>query len=281
MMQIPGFFYDFFFIVTSFFGWRDLCEIAFFSTGVYYCSRWLSADITKNLLGIAYAYLLLLYLSYALQLTTITIFLLYFSPIAAIILIILHQELLQKNFITYKKINPVDETDEDWIETIIQICLHTVSKNKNINVIIEQNDSLKDFFQIPFKINTPINKTLLTVLTDSNWYDDNKFIWISNSGTLYGINTDCKKIKNNFWLDATIQNYEQWKQDAFALSQKTDALIICITPTIRLFTIAYKGKVMEQLQGSTALRLVKKILITENQKGFMYGFTHKTTNQQI
>ncbi len=280
-MQTTSFIYEIFTFATSFFGWRDCCEIAFLSTIVYYFSSWLSTDTTKNLLGTFYIYLILLYVSYTLQLTTITIFLLYFSPIAAILLIIMHQELLQKNFITYKKISLINEINEDWLETIIQVCLQTISKNKSINIIIEQHDSLKDYFQIPCKLNTPLSNILLSVLIDSNWYDDNKLIWLSSTGTLFGINTQCKKIKNEFWFDSTIQNYEQWKQDAFALSKKTDALFICITPTIRTFTVAYQGKVMEQLQGSTVIQLIKKILVTETKKGTIYGYTYKTNNKQI
>lgn len=281
-MQAPTVLYEAYLFTTSFFGWRDFCEIVFFTAVIYYFSLWLNQDTTKNLLALVYGYITTLVVSHILQLTAITFFLLYFSPFALLLLIIMHQETLQRNFITLKKVTiKKNQLHDDWLEVLFQTCLQTINKNKSVTMLIEQQDILNEFLNIPFNLSTQINTEILNLLIDSESYNDNRFILLTNTGKLLGINVECKQLIDSVWFDASLENYDSYKQKSFALTQKTDAVILSITPSSRKFLLVYNGKIVDHLQASVALQMLKKILITDPKKGFVYDTIYKNHHKQI
>lgn len=266
-----------------FFGWRDLIEIVFFSTLFYYFSLWLSTDSKKNLLFAFYGYWFVAFSSYLLQLTSITFFLITFCPLALALFILVHQEFLQRNFITLKNTITPASHDEDWLESLMRLCLHTINKNKEILIIIEQTDALDPLLDVPFHINTQLDHTLLTLLIDAPSFDQTKFIWINKQGRLLGINAFWKHTIAQEWFDKNTHNFESWKQDALALTHKTDAVIFGVSPLLRTFSIITQGKILEQLQGASALRILKKFLALpiDTKKGTTYGYHKENYNNQI
>lgn len=266
-----------------FFGWRDLIEIVFFSAIFYYFSLWLSTDSKKNVLIIFYSYWFLAFSSYALQLSSITFFLFTFAPVALLLFIIVHQEFLQRNFITLKNTTATPQQSSDWLESLMRICLQTINKNKEILIVIEQNDSLHDILQVPFQINTALDATLLTLLIDAHSFDQTKFIWLNKQGNLLGINASWKHIIAQEWIDKNVQSFELWKQDALAITHKTDALIFGVSPLLRTFSIITHGKILDNLQGSSALQILKKFLMirSDTKKGITYGYPEKNYNKQV
>lgn len=195
----------------------------------------------------------------------------------------MHQEFLQRNFITLKNIIPsVTQNSSDWLELLIRICLQTINKNKEIFIIIEQKDSLHDRVTVPFCIDTELDQTLLTLLIDGDSYDPTKFIWFTKQGRLLGINATWEKNIQSEWFDKNIVHMEQWKQDALAITNKTDAVILGISPLTRTFSVIAQGKLIDQLQGAAALRIIKKFLATPSSlsKGALYDYAEKNSNKQ-
>jgi hypothetical protein len=278
-----------FFLFTAFidyfifFGWRDIIEISFFSTLFYYFSLWLHTDTKKNLLFTFYGYWFITFSAYALQLHSITFFLFTTAPIALMLFILVHQEFLQRNFITLKNALPATSLNNDWLDLLMRICLHTINKNKEILVIVEQQDSLAAMLHTSFYINTPLDQTLLTLLIDAHSFDQTKFIWVNKQGQLLGINAVWKYTIAEEWVDKNVQRFEQWQHDALALSNKTDALIFGVSPVIRTFSIITQGKTFEHLQGAAALRMIKKFLSISPalQKGIVNDYIKKQPNHEI
>ena len=73
--------------------YSDYLEILFFSTIIYYLCLWLKKDRHKNLLGMFLSYYSLILISFMAHLQTIFIFLIYLSPVIAVLFIFFHQNL--------------------------------------------------------------------------------------------------------------------------------------------------------------------------------------------
>lgn len=281
-MEYSGLITDLYLYLFSFFGWRDILEISFFSSLFYYFSLWLSTDIKKNLVFMFYGYWAITFAAYFLQLTSIAHFLYMYAPVACLLFIIVHQEFLQRNFITLKNIIPAtQQSPSDWITLLMRICLQTINKNKEIIILIEQKDSLQTLLTVPFSLETQLDETFLALLIDSPSYDQTKFIWLTNQGQLIGINATWKRNIHQEWFDKQVQRSEPWKQDALAITHKTDALFLGIDPLSRTFTLINQGKLIDQLQGVTTVRLIKKILASSSdKKELFYDVIEKNSNKQ-
>lgn len=281
-MVLPTIFNEVYIHLFSFFGWRDIVEILFFSTLFYCFSLWLSTDTKKNLLVAFYGYWCVAFAAYGLQLPTITFFLFICSPLALMLFILVHQEFLQRNFITLKNNNLALARTDDWLELLLRVCLQTINKNKEILVVVEQEDKLQDVFTVPFNIDTNLDQAFLTLLIEGKSFDHTKFIWINGQGKLLGINATWKNSIHQEWFDKNVQAMEQWKQDALALTHKTDALIFGATSSSRTFSVIHQGKLLEPLQGVSALRLLKKLLAlsSDYKKGISYDYSQQSTHNQ-
>jgi hypothetical protein len=242
----------------SLFHWKDLVEIFFFSSIFYYSSLWLRRDRTKNLLFYFYAYGLVGIASYAFALETITLCLFLYAPVAAMIFLMLHQTQLQKNFITAQSITPPQQR-RDWLSTLFQSLLGAVNSNKQIICVIEKFDSLKTVLDSNLSFNAEVDKGLLDILFTSDFFDHNKMILVNHHGSLLAINATWHSMVDEEWT-TDIQNLETWKQDAFLLTNKTDALVLSIDPQTRTATLIAQKKFLENISLNEALLTIKQYL---------------------
>ena len=242
------------------FGWTDLIEIGFFSIIIYYFSVWLAQDKRKNLIIPFYSYCLLIIGSAALNVTTMHNVLLIFAPAALLIFIVVHQELLQRNFISLKQIIPAQKsmTDGDWIDSLIRTCLVAFNTKKDMICIIEQRDALQDFINPSLIIETELHKGLLEVLIESNSFDQQKYIWLRSNGTVAAINCTWNMTIAEPWVTSSIADMPSWKQEAILMTQKTDTLVFKSSAHDRLFDVIVQGKQFEKLNTSSMLKLLKK-----------------------
>ncbi len=264
-----------------FFGWRDCLEIIFFSSIFYFFSRWLFSDTQKNLLFSFYNYWLIAFASYFLQLTSITFFLFAFAPVICVIFIVIHQKTLQKNFISYTNKTSIAKDTDHWLDTLVRLCLQTAHKDKQLFFIIERYSSLQDFLNIPFKIHTDFNNALLSMLIDAPSFEQSKFILMNHEGYLLGINVSSKITIDKEWIDTTLLNSQTYKDHSYLLTHQTDALIVGVTPQLKPFTVIFDGTFYEQLTTEAAMRLLKRFILTQNQKDFKNGYLKKTSHHQL
>jgi len=262
-MKLLQFLQEYFWGYNSFFYLRNTIEILFFAIIIYYFSVWLKNDQHKNLLPYFYGYCFLSILSYHSQLTTITYFLFLFAPVAIMLFILVHQTTLQKSFVSLKNITPAKYEISNWEHDLIRSFLFAINKNKEIHCVIENKDNLDDFLYSPMILNAYIQQGLITILQNSDLFDQKKMLWLNTSGQLVGINGSWKESVFQEYTDQINNNIHPWKQSALLLSSKTDALFLRITPTQRTFDIIFNGKIVNNINSDNALKIIRKYASTK------------------
>ena len=87
-----------------------------------------------------------------------------FAPAIAMLFIILHQETLQKNFITLSN-PPVPFKDQStWIDELIKCTFTALNKHKDIILILERNDPLKNLIHAPYFIYAELKKDVFEIV---------------------------------------------------------------------------------------------------------------------
>jgi len=262
-VDILWFIKDLFWSYNSFFYFCNTIEIVFFSLLFYYFSLWLGKDQQKNLLPYFYGYCFIVLGAYFVQLTTISYFLLLFAPVAIMLFILLHQELLQKNFVAFKNIRPATPLHLEWAGSFIRSCLIAINNDKEIHCVIEQQDKLDDFIQAPLIIKANINQQLLKILHDSKIFEPQKMIWLNVRGSIIGINSIWKNDIDKELLSEENKILDKWTQHALVLSSKIDALFLRITPLKRSFEIIFNGKRIDNVNAKNTLNIIKKYISTD------------------
>lgn len=260
LMFLRNLFFDY----HPFFTWRDGIEIIFFTVIIYSFSLWLKKDNHKNLLGYFYAYCSCFFLAQSLQLTTISHLLLYTTPITVILFIVFHQFTLQKNFVTLRALTHPETNTTNWLETLIQTCLITINKNKEIICVIEHIDSLRDHLTTPLTLHAHLTKELLNILMTSDSFDSLQMIWLNSQGKILGINAQWNNPMHEEWTSETAKKMHQWKQNALFYTEKTDALVFKITPATRFFDIVAHGKAYDQISAPHTISFITKYLTNKN-----------------
>jgi hypothetical protein len=247
---------------------KDVIEIIFFTSIIYVFCLWLKKDKSHNLLFYFFGYCIIFCFSALLNLSTIVTFLIYSAPIALIIFIIFHQELLQRNFITLTHMPITSLETFDWPEHLIRASLHAINNNKQLICVIENQADLKPFLYTPIPCNTVLLQNLITILIDSTGFDQKKILWCNTQGKLVGINGEWQITAHETWQTQSVNDLPTWKQDALLMTLKTDTIIYKADPTKRAFDVVIKGTVYENLAAHQTLLLLKKHLaISSSQKG--------------
>jgi len=282
-MNITKFLSELFFSYNSFFYWRDLLEIFFFAAAFYYVALWLKKDKQKNLLPYFYGYCATIFCSHLLKLTTISYTLLLLGPVVAMIFILIHQELLQRNVVALKNITPAKRIHLDWLDTLIRTSVSTINKGKIVTCVIERNDSLEDFLSTQLKFDARLEQGLLDILLDSPAFDQGRMIWVNTQGKLVGINASWKKGAFTIELDQATEKIADWKQLAVFFTTKTDAIVAQISPTNRTFDIVMNGMVVDRMHATKTLELIKKYIVSKpsSQLGARtYESVHKKSSSE-
>lgn len=255
--------------IISHFSLIDSIEIIFFSIGIYYFSLWLKQDRQKNLLFSFYGYCSIVFSCYYLNLPTLTLFLFITAPIAIMLFILFHQELLQKNFIALAAINALKpEEENDWLETVIRGCLIAINNNKTIYGVIENKDSLASMLTCHMPLYADIQKNVLAMTLESSSYDQEKMLWITAQGKLLGINTQWNNSPSDIIASNNVAMLALWQQEALFFTHKTDAIIFSINPSSRSFTLIAQGKIVNQVSAAHALTTIRKFISSKpNLKG--------------
>lgn len=259
--------------------WADMAEIGIISSCIYYASLWLKKDRDKNLLGYFYAYFFLIFATHSLQLTTLSSLCLLFSPAIIMLFMLMHQELLQHNFVALKNVTVSTHTNNaDWLSTIMKATLTMLAHNKNILILIEHTDALAPHTTINDPLDVPITSGIITLLFDA-LYSSEYFCWISSNGIVRGINTTFKAS----WHPGAYQTNSAWVDDAVAYTSKTDCLILHADAQTHQYSIAHNGIITECLSMEQAHQLIKKCInykVPIAKKGYSHGIPKQESFSQ-
>ena len=238
---------------------KDILEILFFASIIYFFCLWLKKDTRHNLLLYFYTYCILFIFTYLGNFYTIHSFLFYASPIILILFIIFHQDVLQRNFITMtNKANTSPDNESDWIEALIRACLHGMNNHKQVICVIEHTADIGSFLQTPFIFKSPIAHSMLTLLIESNSFNQDQMVWCTTQGKLVGIN--CSWTFPDTVREKSTKQSDQWKHDALLMTLKTDTIIFKADPAKRAFDIVIKGTLYDTIGAAQTLPFIKKYL---------------------
>lgn len=249
--------FDFFqnmLLITS---WRDLLEITLLATFIYAFIRWLAQDQQKNLLGWFYGYTALLMTTYYLNLATIHTTFFIMTPMLLMVFFMLHQQTLQKNFVTLTSLSSQPRNLHHWLEELIQGCLYTLNKNREIICIIQRSDAIEQFVTAGSIFNAEINRELLELLIEKIDHSGTIILWVTHTGKLHAINPIWRVHVDEIWVTPEVKALHKWKQDAIFMTEKSDAIIFSLSPTTRLCTLIIEGKMVPDLSAHHAFALLK------------------------
>lgn len=239
-------------------GLNNLLEILFLSGICYLFMRWLQND-SRNLLIYFYGYWAAIGISYYANFAIMHLFLLHSAPFIFIFFILLHQEVIQKNFITFQKtITHMNLEPELVPENLVRAALYALNGTKHFLCII-QNDAtdLSPFLTTPFFLHTPLTYDALCFIIDSSRFDHQKFIWCTASGSISSVNAS---LQSTSVASANTSVMPQWQQDALLLSVKTNTIILHADPATRSFDCVIHGTIHQKIPTHAILPFLKKNL---------------------
>ena len=240
--------------------WQDGVEILLISGLFYYLSLWLSQDKQKPLLPIFYGYSSALLIAEYSNLVTISTLLLLFLPIMFTVFLIIHQNTLQKNFISLYALTPSQKPSTDWIETLVRAGLTAASDNKSFTCIIEKKQALETIISSQQCISAPLSLEILRLINTSNLYNTEQMVWIDTHARIHAFNAIWQKNSVTEWLSQEVQEQEPWLRDALFFTTKTDALFIKLIPSTRTFTLIANGKIIQKALAHHAFSAIRTYL---------------------
>jgi len=262
---------------------NDVLEIFLISSALYYFSRWLRNDRQKNLLLIFYSYCSLLLACYWMQLSVASTFLWVTAPATLMLFILFHQEALQKNFVMLRNTAPLKEANlrVDWLETLIGTCLTAANNNTSIYCVIEHKDSITNIISAGLPLYADLQKNLLSMLLESDTFEQNKLLWINSHGRLLGLNAQWNVQLEESWMQDSVKSFDSWQQDALFFTAKTDAIVFKLCQKTRNFDIVAQGKIFNKINAALALKTIEKYLNPQTQKkGVGYVASKKQSTEQ-
>lgn len=195
--------------------------------------------------------------------------------------IMLHQDILQRNFVALKNVLPAKKTRSHWLEQFIRTCLVAANNNKSLICVIENKDSMETLLDTTLKLHTDCSSGLLDILIQSESFDQNTLVWLNARGTIIGINATWKTELNRSLISEESQKLATWKQQALLHTDKTDALVMHIDAKTSMFDIIIASKLYEQVTATNALKSIRAYLYQKNNQGEMHVFSRKKgTHQQ-
>lgn len=263
--------------------WRDIAEIAIISTIIYAFIRWISHDTQKNLVLWFYGYCAFILFSRTADLENLSYLIFITSPIALLLFIIIHQQTLQKNFITLTSLSPQAHSPAHWLEELIQGCLHALNKNQEIFCIIERTDSLEEFLSAHYFVNADMTQELLALLATTTPPHQSTLLWVTHAGKLLAFNPTWHALPNEIWINTDVKALHLWKQQALHMSEKSDGILFTFDPTTRLCTIIAEGALANNVSAHHAFTLLKNYcslnIPTTKKSGDIHGHNLNQKNQ--
>lgn len=229
---------------------KDLVEITFIFICFYRLSQWLSKD-KKNLLLWFWGYVSLFIFSYAFNLTSLVILLIFSAPLLINILCMIHQDLIQRSFIAPLKQDSKHD-QKDWVSILIKECLAATYHDKQIAIIIETQLDISQYISSMLRITTPLHPSVITLLTQSQLYQQEYCIVVDQTGVLIGINAHVPFLENIDLYNSAGVNEIQ------SITLKLECLLLIASPKTHLFDMVIDGKIYHHKTAIQARELLSR-----------------------
>lgn len=247
--------------------WQDYGEVLIFSSLIYSFLSWLKKDIQKNLTYPFYVYCILFCGSYYVQLSTVHAILLSGAPLALMLFIVLHQETLQRNFVMFKRAQKPQEFSSHWIDELMRGSLTALNNNKELVIVVERNDNLKNILYAPCLFYADLKKDIFDILIEKHICTNDYLVWVTQEGKLVAINAAWRINLDEEWITQEAQALHKWKQDAIFVSSKTDAIIFKVNVLSRTFNLVMQGKIAEEISSEQLLAILQRNILGTKIRG--------------
>jgi hypothetical protein len=187
-------------------------------------------------------------------------------PLVAVLFVILHQETLQKNFVKLTKSTASVLETSHWVDELIKCCLTALNRHKEIILVIERNDHLKNLIHAPYFIYAELKRDVFDILLEKHAAGDDFMIWINQQGKLVSINSTWRTNLDEAWISKEAEHMHIWKQQALYITAKTDAIVFKVTPLSRSFDLIVQGKIIEGINAEQAATFLRKNLLAPRDK---------------
>lgn len=259
----------------SLLGWYDLIEISFFIMCTSYWLHWLNTDKNKNLAILFCCYSCITIGSYYIELTTISTLLLTTTPLIWVLFILMHQEQLQRNFISLAARHTLVSAATSWLSEFISFAFSMLHKHQETIYIIERHHNLSLLLTSPCVINAPATKDLLELLTQQGSPTATN-LWMSSEGIIIGINSSLTVQPNPTNTTPEAQRLPRWQQEALLITSKSDALVLHGSPLTHSFDIIVEGKILEHMSPQQTVTLLQRLIHQpSDHKGTTYAPSHQ------
>jgi hypothetical protein len=248
----------------------------FLSALIYSVLLWLKKDTQRNLVMLFYLVFTGITVIHYLDLQIVKFSLLSGLPIICVLFILFHQETLQKQFITINKKNSEPEETDTWIDEIVKSCLIALNKQREMILIIERADLLRNLINTPYFIYAELKKDIFEILLDKHSAAHDHMIWINQQGKLVAINATWRSIIDEAWITKEIEHLSPWKQQALYITSKTDAFICKINPVSRNFDLVVQGKLVEGITAEQFAIFLQKNLSSKRKVSLENNPIHKS-----
>jgi len=239
------------------FSYKDFISLFVIISTVYLFFKFLANHNTLNLLAYCMSYYFVFLSSYVLDIKSLFIFLVYVSPVYLVILLLMHQKNLQKNWLgigTAKKEND----GSDIIENISRNLIFAKNKGLFPIVIIERDD---------------ITNTLYSRYTEVNAkYTDNLFQSLSKDNIIVFKNNNIK------YFDAEIEKIDQidFYEYLKHICSLLDCIIIYSSKNDYKINILADGNI-SKVESQSCSYVLKKII--NKQKVITNEISNKPKNE--
>lgn len=241
--------------------WTDYIEIALCATGIYLCSCWLARDKQKNLVGYMYGYCFLFGMAYSVPFPTLQTLLWYATPLFCMFIVLIHQDLLQKNFVTCKSLASGEpEANAAWMADVVRASLYAQNARKSIRFLIEHTDALQSLVHTDFPLTTTWQLWLMHMILHSEKYNETQWVWINSHGQIKGINAEFAFHLDPIWLSPEAASLAVWQQEALQCSKKTDAICLFFEQESEQFTLIFQGILMRNIPAHTVVNTLRYVL---------------------
>jgi len=240
----------------SWFCWRDFLEIGMLSFIFYFFINWISKSLTPSLLLWVYGSLSFYWVCNILDLSLITNLFWINLPVMLVLLVIFHQDVLQRSFVTPKRIIPsIASKDDDWLEVLMRGLLQLAHQQGIAKCIIERNENLETILYSVLPFQTKLTDAMLTKALTLHTADS--CIWVKESGYLTAV--DAVFLKNSAAYHDRKELF-QWQQQALLLTTKTDAIFLYIHGVDKKINLVVGGNFLENISFCAGLKVLRQYL---------------------
>ena len=174
---------------------------------------------------------------------------------------------MQKNFITLSNPAIPLKDQSTWIDELIKCTLTALNKHKDIIVVLERNDPLKNLIHAADLFMSELKKDVFEIfLLEKQAAGNDYMIWINQQGKIVPINSCWKTQLDEDWISQDAEHMHVWKQQALYFSSKTDALALKINPVSRSFHVVSQGRIVEGMTADAVTTYLKKQLLQGSRK---------------